>query len=399
MCYSIAFIENCMGFASISSIFFITCDRYYVICRPLSVKSTMTQSRTLKLILSIWVVSILINLPFVFLTEYDLRYFSDNQQMEYRCDAKSRGEWSFYYIICNTFIFYLIIGLILIFMYYEITRKLNNSNKFLVLSSINKHEDQNNDYNEQNFNHNTNNKNSKLNTSKTMTSINFLQEQSKTKISCETANKNLEKFIRQRQKLIFMLMCIICVFYICLFPLKIWNLVIIVGSKIFNNAIFRNLQYKHYWVINITTRIFFYINSSINPILYNFLSKKFRRSFGRIFLFRFCCRNEHARELVGIKNAEAIKKAKTIHVNHHHHNNHNTINYNDSINKNLKSNQDSNFSFLANLTPAIDSTVDNITHKSNTKKRSILDITKSKKSERIPLNNQEDRGMNNADLI
>jgi hypothetical protein len=380
MCYSIAFIENCMGFASISSIFFITCDRYYVICRPLSVKSTMTQSRTLKLILSIWVVSILINLPFVFLTEYDLRYFSDNQQMEYRCDAKSRGEWSFYYIIVTTFIFYLIIGLILIFMYYEITCKLNNSNKFLVLSSINKHDDQNNDYNEHHFHHNL--KNSKLTTSKTLSSINFLNEQSKTNVNCETANKNLEKFIRQRQKLIFMLMCIICVFYICLFPLKIWNLVIMVGSKVFNNAIFRNLQYKHYWIINITTRIFFYINSSINPILYNFLSKKFRRSFGRIFLFRLCCQNNQSKQLIDLKNNETIKKSKNI-----HNKNQITNNCSDSMNKNLKSNQDSNFSFLANLTPGVDSVNAN-KNKVNNKKRSNLN--KSKMSERIPLNNQDD---------
>ena len=82
-------------------------------------------------------------------------------------------------------------------------------------------------------------------------------------------------------------MCLIVAFYVCLFPLKIWNLVLIVGSKIFSN-LFQNLQYKHYWLINITTRIFFYINSSINPILYNFLSKKFRLSFSRIFLFKLC---------------------------------------------------------------------------------------------------------------
>ncbi len=135
MCYSIAFIENCMGFASISSIFFITCDRYYVICQPLSVKSVMTQSRTLKLILLIWLFSILVNLPFVFLTEYHLIRFTDNGQMEYRCDAESRGEWSFYYMIAATFIFYLFIGLVLIFMYYKITKRLNKSTKFLVSSS------------------------------------------------------------------------------------------------------------------------------------------------------------------------------------------------------------------------------------------------------------------------
>lgn len=37
-CYMVSFIENCMGTASLLSIFLITMERYYVICRPLKVK-------------------------------------------------------------------------------------------------------------------------------------------------------------------------------------------------------------------------------------------------------------------------------------------------------------------------------------------------------------------------
>lgn len=132
-CYLVAFIENCMGFASILSIFFITLDRYYVICKPLAVKSKMTQSRTLKLILFIWIVSILIHLPFILLTEYSLQMFADNPgTFEYKCDAKSRGIWSFYYIIGTTFVFYLIIGLVLVIMFIRISRHLEDSASFLV---------------------------------------------------------------------------------------------------------------------------------------------------------------------------------------------------------------------------------------------------------------------------
>lgn len=37
-CYMVVFIENCMGVASLLSIFSITMERFYVICRPLKVR-------------------------------------------------------------------------------------------------------------------------------------------------------------------------------------------------------------------------------------------------------------------------------------------------------------------------------------------------------------------------
>lgn len=96
----------------------------------------------------------------------------------------------------------------------------------------------------------------------------------------------LEKHIKQRRQLIFMLMCVLFTFYICLFPLKIWNLTIMFGSRI--PGFFQRIGFKTYWFINITVRFFFYLNSSINPILYNFLSKKFREGFKRLPVFKIC---------------------------------------------------------------------------------------------------------------
>jgi hypothetical protein len=86
-CYLIAFIENCMGVASLLSILFITLDRYYVICKPLTVKSTMTQARTLKVVIFIWIVSITANLPFLFLSNYKLFKFYDCTE-GYKCYTK-----------------------------------------------------------------------------------------------------------------------------------------------------------------------------------------------------------------------------------------------------------------------------------------------------------------------
>lgn len=68
-----------------------------------------------------------------------------------------------------------------------------------------------------------------------------------------------------------------------------------IGSKI--DGFYEKLTFRYYWYINITARIFFYLNSSINPILYNCLSKKFRSSFKKLLLFRICFPNEGRRQL------------------------------------------------------------------------------------------------------
>ena len=130
-CYLVAFIENGMGFASILSIFFITLDRYYVICKPLVVKAKMTQKRTLKLIIFIWIVAIAIHIPFVFMTSYKLTRFDDDGQFYYKCNVDSSG-WRIYYTVATTFVFYVIIGLVLVFMFIKISRHLEDSASFLV---------------------------------------------------------------------------------------------------------------------------------------------------------------------------------------------------------------------------------------------------------------------------
>lgn len=234
MCYSIAFVENCMGFASILSIFFITCDRFYVICKPLTVKAVMTSSRTFKLIVLIWVVSISVNLPYIFLTEYYLDRFADNAKLEYRCNAKSRKNWTFSYIISTAFFVYVIIGIVLVYMYYRISKHLNKSNQFLADQPSNKplakSEKNSNNNNSECFENGSGVNLNKRGKRKTILS----------RFNSFHAKNNpiqVDKQVKQRKKVIFMLMCVIVVFYVCLFPLKIWNL----GMK----NLFLNYYIKH----------------------------------------------------------------------------------------------------------------------------------------------------------
>lgn len=322
MCYLIGFIENCMGFASILSIFFITCDRYYVICRPLKVRSVMTESRTSKLIIFIWIISILFNLPFILLSEYKPKRFIDGE-IGYACNVKSRASWSSFYIISLTLIFYLLIGVIFIIFFYQITKTLNNSNQFLVSSSsyVNKNKK---------LKGSLSLKNSIIKESIEMDSLNSPphhndhihcslnnyhhhhheysdeidhQKMSGSQTNISFSNRNdfinrknvVEKQIKQRRQVIRMVMSVLIVFYVCLFPLKTWNIILMNASS--TKGFFQKLGYNQYWFINITTRIFFYTNSSINPILYNFLSKKFRKSFKKLLIFRICFSDANKKSL------------------------------------------------------------------------------------------------------
>ncbi|CAF0972074.1 unnamed protein product, partial [Brachionus calyciflorus] len=154
MCHLIAFIENCMGNASLLSIFLITIERYYAICRPLKIKSVMPPSRTLKLVSLIWVICITINLPFIYWTEYKSKHFYDTDMYEFKCITASPTIISFSYFICVTFLIYVIIGIVLLAcvtfliyviigivllaMYYQIAKCLKNST-VLLATTTNRH--------------------------------------------------------------------------------------------------------------------------------------------------------------------------------------------------------------------------------------------------------------------
>lgn len=322
-CYLISFIENCMGIASILSLFMITFERYYVICRPLKVKSLITKSHILRLIVAIWVISIGINMPFIFLTEYKLAKFFDKNTTEYKCVAKPANDWSLYYIVLMNFVIYFVIAIILLLMYQRISSYLTCSNKLLALQSnlLNEKRKSSIVYNSTNrldkqpkrsfnngslqkenskmklsisdsFNNvstlkpmldkednnntnNSNNNNNSINNNVDVTQMNILNSKS-----------GYEKYIKPRKQLIFMIMWVIVVFYVSLLPFKIWTLILMFfGHK---PAFPRIINLRTFWYINVTSRILFYINSSINPILYNSLSLKFRHSFRNLGIFKHC---------------------------------------------------------------------------------------------------------------
>lgn len=80
---------------------------------------------------------------------------------------------------------------------------------------------------------------------------------------------------RSHGKLIVMLGTVVFVFFICWLPLRVMALwQIFVSTEAFNSVNFDTLMF-----IILCSRLLVYINSSINPLLYNLISSKFRRAF------------------------------------------------------------------------------------------------------------------------
>nr|QVK45672.1 G protein-coupled receptor [Proales similis] len=316
-CYLASFIENCMGFASILSIFFITCDRYYVISRPLHVKSKMNQWRTMKLIVFIWTSSVMVNLPFIYMADYREAEFFDCT-MGYKCVTMVNSELAHIYVTFFYLFFYLLVAIVLLIMYLRIYSFLKQSNRFLESFSEQLSSSQNSKPNQANESNAAESSSEKLNANQAGCELAIMpkltprgqsapsnwsstnnhrhqlhhyqlqnQQQSlslKRKTNdCSTELGFNNKQVRQRKKIICMLVWLVLSFYIFIFPIKLWTLTLtfIAHKKFFTEWVSLRL----YWFINVTVRAFFFLNSSVNPILYNWFSAKFRLAFRNAFLF------------------------------------------------------------------------------------------------------------------
>ncbi|XP_061397659.1 thyrotropin-releasing hormone receptor-like, partial [Musca vetustissima] len=103
-----------------------------------------------------------------------------------------------------------------------------------------------------------------------------------TNVNSHPQNNNLRK---HRQQVIFMLVAVVASFFVCLLPFRAFTIWVIVSSP---EDIF-SLGLEGYYNILYFCRIMLYLNSALNPILYNLMSSKFRTGFWRLLLS--CCRS------------------------------------------------------------------------------------------------------------
>lgn len=98
---------------------------------------------------------------------------------------------------------------------------------------------------------------------------------------------------KARKQVILMLGAVVMAFFTCLLPFRVFTMWIIIAPHEYTQA----LGVEAYYNLLYFCRIMLYLNSAINPILYNLMSSKFRKGFKKLFycycLLPLCNRKQH----------------------------------------------------------------------------------------------------------
>ncbi|XP_011330017.1 thyrotropin-releasing hormone receptor [Ooceraea biroi] len=113
--------------------------------------------------------------------------------------------------------------------------------------------------------------------------VSYLIHDSSSTSSTTTSHNTSDSYhSRARRQVVYMLLAVVISFFVCLSPYRLLILYIVVApaeqiAAIDHDTFFGLLNF---------CRIMFYLNSAGNPILYNLMSSKFRRSFLRLCSLR-----------------------------------------------------------------------------------------------------------------
>ncbi|KAK7077478.1 hypothetical protein SK128_021859 [Halocaridina rubra] len=223
MCKLVPYVEVSVVHASALSLVVISLERYHVICRPLQAGYRCTKSRAITAVFIIWILALLSASPLLVLSEYQVIRFLDGT-LNPNCITVMETLWSKCYFVSITVLFFFVPLLLLIGIYTVISRQLLIDTYDLT--------------------HNQDNPQMKA-----------------------------------RRQVVVMLATVVLFFFLCLMPMKVFYLWILAVPT----ETVATLGLEAFFNLLYFCRVMHYINSSINPILYNMTSTKFRTSFLKVF--------------------------------------------------------------------------------------------------------------------
>ncbi|XP_044010323.1 orexin receptor type 2-like, partial [Aphidius gifuensis] len=235
LCKIILYIQTVSVSVSILTLTFISIDRWYAICFPLEFKSTT--SRAKKAILFIWIVSLIIDAPDLFVLHVEPASHLKVDTIFYtQCETSWSRNSEKIFIYTKLIFFYFGPLTFMSFAYAQIIRVLWKSE----IPGYN------------------------------------CNVPPVTEITSSTMiHENLEGQLNSRRKAAKMLVAVVLVFGICYFPVHLLSILRLSSIGLPSNDFTVAFSLIAHWLC--------YANSAINPIIYNFMSGKFRKEFKHSF--------------------------------------------------------------------------------------------------------------------
>ncbi|XP_072042443.1 growth hormone secretagogue receptor type 1-like [Amphiura filiformis] len=283
MCYAVPFLENVTAQASILTLMAIAVERYYVIWRPLEVSYTCTTKRTVIVCFIVWFLASICSIPPVLMVVYAPCEYYDGS-FRFTCGSYAGSQLGTSYVIGTTIVFFFLPCVFLTIVYSMFANTLRKHDQYMNLIK-----------NKEMSSQSPTDKPLELSSVKTCGFKNkkYFKCASSPKhegrdknklfgrdsIKKSTPSNHGDAFTaasrQTHRRVIYMLGSVVVVFFICWLPLRVTMLWQIFAPP----EHFAQLGFFKLMILLICMRFLLYVNSSINPLLYNIISTKFRGAF------------------------------------------------------------------------------------------------------------------------
>ncbi|XP_024082894.1 orexin receptor type 2-like isoform X2 [Cimex lectularius] len=237
LCKIILYLQTVSVAVSVLTLTFISLDRWYAICFPLKFNSTTSRAKSA--ILLIWIVALLCDIPeLLTLHTFRLKNFNVDTVLLTQCTSAWGDETERKYNIYKMAFLYFLPLCVTSIAYFKIVSVLWKSGNIVTGQKLTGP--------------------STISGSRRMTLL----------------NASTEIQLRSRRKAAKMLVAVVIMFAFCYFPVHLLS-ILRYTMDIPQNDVTAALSMMSHWLC--------YANSAVNPLIYNFMSGKFRKEFRRTF--------------------------------------------------------------------------------------------------------------------